>query len=157
MVPTHKIFDNPKKLRDTLSIQGQKVVWTNGCFDLLHAGHLHSLREAAGLGDILIVGLNSDLSVKTLKGDDRPIFDQNYRAELLSSLDMVNAVLLFDGTKPLEALDVIRPDIYAKGGDYIVAELEEAKKVMSYGGKIVTLSFVDSLSTSDIIDKIKKL
>jgi len=154
---TLKIFHDPHQLSGTVPFEGKKVVWTNGCFDLFHPGHLHSLKEASNYGDVLIVGLNSDTSVRRLKGTDRPIFSQKFRAEHLALLSIVDAVLLFDDLQPLSALRIIKPNVYAKGADYEVNQLEEAKLVSGLGGQIITLSMLESPSTTDLIDKIRLL
>jgi len=151
-----QVYLDPQELKQDIS--GEKnVVWTNGCFDLLHVGHLHSLKEAAQYGDILIVGLNSDESVKQLKGLGRPIYTEQDRANLLSSLGFVDAVLMFNGLNPMEELKIIKPDIFAKGAEYDLSQLPEAQLVSNYGGKVVSLSLIDSISTSDIINRIKSL
>ena len=151
-----QVYLDPQELKQDIS--GEKnVVWTNGCFDLLHVGHLHSLKEAAQYGDILIVGLNSDESVKQLKGEGRPIYTEQDRANLLSSLGFVDAVLMFNGLNPMEELKIIKPDIFAKGAEYDLSQLPEAQLVSNYGGKVVSLSLIDSISTSDIINRIKSL
>ncbi len=152
-----KVFTDPQQLLRELSLKGQTVVWTNGCFDLLHRGHLHSLKQACELGDLLIVGLNSDNSVQQLKGPNRPIFKQNHRAHLLASSIYVDAVLIFDELTPASALKVIKPNILAKGADYDISTLSEAKIVQGYGGRLVSLDLVDHISTTDIINRIKLL
>lgn len=152
-----KIYADPQELKQDLSRKEHVIVWTNGCFDLLHIGHLHSLKEAAQHGDILIVGLNSDESVQRLKGINRPIFPEQDRAHLLSSLSFVDAVLIFNGINPVEELTIIQPDIFAKGADYDLHELPESKVVSAYGGEIVTLAIVDTISTTAIINRIKSL
>lgn len=151
-----QVYSDPQELKQDI-FREKNVVWTNGCFDLLHVGHLHSLKEAAQYGDILIVGLNSDESVRRLKGVGRPIYSEQDRANLLSSLDFVDAVLMFNGLNPMEELKIIKPDIFAKGAEYDLSQLPEAQLVSDYGGKVISLSLIDSISTTDIINRIKSL
>ncbi len=152
-----KVFTDPQQLLRELSLKGQTVVWTNGCFDLLHRGHLHSLKQASELGDFLIVGLNSDTSVQKLKGPGRPIFKQHHRAHLLATSVYVDAVLIFDDLTPAKVLELMKPDVFAKGADYDLRTLSEAKIVQGYGGRLVSLDLVDHISTTDIINRIKLL
>lgn len=149
--------------RDELSIkcqewrkQGLKLVTTNGCFDILHVGHVRSLKAARSLGDVLIVGLNSDASVRKLKGANRPILPQDERAEILSSLSSVDAVTIFDEDTPVEFLKVVKPDIHAKGSDYDRSRLAETPVVESFGGKVELLDLVPQKSTTNIIERIQK-
>jgi D-glycero-beta-D-manno-heptose 1-phosphate adenylyltransferase len=134
---------------------GGQMVFTNGCFDLIHPGHLHYLAEAGTLGKKLIVGLNSDTSVAQLKGPHRPIMDQSARALLLASLVFVDLVVIFDQETPLELIRTLRPDILVKGGDYQEDEVVGAAEVKSWGGHVQLLSFVPGYSTSAIEEKIK--
>ena len=136
--------------------QGKKIVFTNGVFDLLHKGHIFSLSQAARQGDILIIGLNSDPSVKRLKGDSRPVNDQDARALLLASLTMVDAVVIFDEDTPLNLITSIMPDVLVKGGDYTVDEIAGAKEVIANGGKVVINPILDGFSTTAIINAISK-
>ena len=136
---------------------GEKVVFTNGCFDILHAGHIESLTQAAALGDVLIVGLNSDASIKRLKGEHRPIQQENNRAILLSSLYMVNAVVIFEEDTPLELIKTILPDVLVKGGDYTPESVVGAKEVMENGGRVEIIPLVPGLSTTNIEQKLKTL
>ena len=136
---------------------GKKVVFTNGCFDILHAGHIESLTQAAALGDVLIVGLNSDASIKRLKGEHRPIQQENNRAILLSSLYMVNAVVVFEEDTPLELIKTILPDVLVKGGDYTPESVVGAKEVMENGGRVEIIPLVPGLSTTNIEQKLKTL
>jgi len=138
-----------------LKKQNKKIVMTNGCFDILHAGHVRYLKESKKFGDILVVGLNSDSSVKALKGPSRPINGELDRAEVLSGLESVDYVVLFDEISPAKLLEEIKPDIYTKGADYTVDTLPEAKTVLAYGGKIEFIKLVEGRSTTKIIDKIK--
>ncbi|MFN5334778.1 MAG: D-glycero-beta-D-manno-heptose 1-phosphate adenylyltransferase [Bacteroidota bacterium] len=128
----------------------KKIVFTNGCFDLLHAGHIHSLNAAAALGDKLIVGLNSDASVKRLKGENRPLQTEQNRALILASLSMVDAVVIFDEDTPLEIIKNIMPDVLAKGGDYTPETIVGAKEVIANGGKVEIIPLIPGLSTTNL-------
>ena len=136
-----------------LKAQGKKIVSTNGCFDILHIGHVRYLQKSASLGDILVVCLNSDRSVKALKGDSRPLNNENDRAEVLAALGCVDFVVIFDEDTPVNYLAQIKPDIHTKGGDYDINTLPEAKVVMDNGGKLEFISFVEGKSTTNIINK----
>lgn len=135
--------------------EGKKIVFTNGVFDLLHKGHIFSLTQAAKEGDVLVIGLNADSSVKRLKGDSRPINDQDSRALLLAALSMVDAVVIFEEDTPLKLITSILPDVLVKGGDYTIDEISGAKEVIANGGKIVINPILDGFSTTAIIDAIK--
>lgn len=145
-----------KKILKKLKAKKKKIVFTNGCFDILHAGHVTYLAKAKGLGDILIVGLNSDTSVKKLKGKSRPIVTQKYRAKVLSALSSVDFVVIFNGLTPLNIIKAIRPDILIKGGDWKVKDIVGADLLKAYGGRVKTLPYIKGLSTKNIIAKIKK-
>ena len=134
----------------------KKIVFTNGVFDLLHRGHIFSLTQAAKEGDVLVIGLNSDDSVKRLKGDSRPINDQDARALLLAALTMVDAVVIFEEDTPLKLITSILPDVLVKGGDYTVDEIAGAKEVIANGGKIVINPILDGFSTTAIIRAISQ-
>ncbi len=134
----------------------RKIVFTNGCFDILHYGHIHYLSQAKDLGDFLIIGLNSDNSVKRLKGNNRPINTSKTRSHLLAALSIVDAVVFFEEDTPLGLIRTIMPDILVKGGDYKAEEIVGYKEVMSNGGRVEILSFVDGYSTTAIERKIKK-
>lgn len=135
--------------------EGKKVVFTNGCFDLLHVGHVRYLNSAKKLGDILVVGLNSDQSVKKLKGPSRPIQNENDRAEILASLGSVDYVIVFDEETPLELIHQVKPDILTKGGDYKIETIVGSDYVLARGGKVQPLEFVDGKSTSLLVSKMK--
>lgn len=135
--------------------EGDKIVFTNGCFDLLHYGHIAYLQEARALGDRLIVGVNSDSSVRTLKGNDRPIKDQQTRLAIMANLQMVDAAILFADQTPLALIEAISPDILVKGGDYLPSEIVGANHVTQHGGKVVSLSFIKGYSSSCYVKKIK--
>lgn len=132
------------------------MVFTNGCFDLLHPGHLHYLNEAKELGDVLIVGLNSERSVRQIKGNNRPINDEKFRAEMLIGLKPVDAVVLFDEDTPIQIISIIKPAIHVKGGDYNITKLPEYETVVSNGGEVKLLSFLDGYSSTNIINRLKK-
>ena len=132
----------------------KKIVFTNGCFDLVHRGHLDYLAKAAALGDKLIVGLNSDNSVKRLKGNSRPIVDEYSRAFLLASLCFVDAVMLFDEDTPYHLIQTVQPDVLVKGADYQVDTIVGADIVTEKGGDVVTLDFLPGFSTSSMIERI---
>lgn len=136
---------------------GEKIVFTNGCFDLIHYGHLHYLAEAAELGDRLIVGLNSDESVKRLKGNQRPIKDEINRRFLLASLACVDAVILFSEDTPLKLIDLIRPNILVKGGDWQPHQIVGSDIVLGDGGVVKSLAFVEGHSTTSLVEKIQQL
>ena len=133
-----------------------KTVFTNGCFDLLHVGHIRYLAQAKKLGDFLIIGLNSDSSVKELKGEDRPINSFDDRATLLSAIESVDLVIMFEEQTPENLIKDIVPDILVKGGDYNIEDIIGYQTVMQNGGQVKTLSFYDGYSSTNYINKIKK-
>lgn len=128
----------------------QRIVFTNGCFDILHTGHIHLLSQAAALGDVLVVGLNSDSSVKNLKGKHRPLQNEHTRASVLASLFYVDAVVLFPEPTPLELIQAITPDILVKGGDYSIDKIVGADWVQQQGGKVEIIPLLEGYSTSEI-------
>lgn len=136
--------------------QEHKLVFTNGCFDILHKGHLHLLSAARDLGDKLIIGLNTDGSVSRLKGENRPVKDQNTRAEILASLVYVDHVILFEEDTPLELIQLVKPDILVKGGDYKIEDIVGYDVVTAYGGSVLTIPFLKGFSSSSLIDKLEK-
>lgn len=145
-------------LRASISVwknDGKKVVFTNGVFDLLHTGHITYMAKAAELGDKLIIGLNSDSSVKRIKGSDRPVNDQNSRAALLASLFFVDAVIVFDEDTPIDLITVLLPDILVKGADYSVENIVGAREIIANGGEVKTINFVEGYSSTSIIQKIR--
>lgn len=144
-----------KQLVEILKSQNKKVVFTNGCFDILHVGHLRYLNEAKKQGDVLIIGVNSDASVKRLKGETRPINNQFDRAEMLSGLKAVDYTVIFEEDTPEELIATLKPSIHVKGGDYKKEDLPETKIVESYGGEVRILSFVEGKSTTNIVKKIQ--
>lgn len=136
--------------------QNQKIVFTNGCFDLLHLGHVDYLEKARALGDKMVVGLNTDASVKRLKGEERPLQDELARARIMASLLFVDAVVLFDEQTPYELIKVVQPDILVKGDDYQITNIVGADIVLEKGGEVKTVELVKGYSTSNIVAKIKK-
>ncbi len=142
---------------DQISIarKGKILVFTNGVFDILHVGHVRYLQQAKALGDVLVVGLNSDSSTKQLgKGEDRPINTEDNRQEVLLALESVDFVVIFEDTDPRNIISVLRPDIHTKGGDYRAQELIETPIVESYGGQVVILPFSEGISTTSILKKL---
>lgn len=137
-------------------LQKKKIVFTNGCFDLLHVGHVRYLKQARSLGDILIVGVNTDSSVRKLKGPERPIQNENDRAEILVSLKYVDHTILFSEETPLNLIQAVKPDFLVKGGDWKPQQIVGSEFVLSYGGKVESLTFIDDRSTTSIINKSKK-
>jgi len=154
----NKIFSDVGKIKHILAIwrfKGYKIVFTNGCFDLLHLGHLDYLAKAAAKGDKLIVGLNTDSSVTRLKGPDRPITDQHSRTMLLASISFVSMVVLFDEETPYKLITKVQPDILVKGADYNPVDIVGYNEVMAKGGKVETIEFLPGYSTSAIEAKIR--
>ena len=149
-------------LKDNIEIinrikaERKKIVFTNGCFDLLHVGHVRYLAQAKKLGDFLIIGLNSDSSVKELKGEDRPINSFEDRATLLSAIESVDSVIMFEEQTPENLIKDIVPDILVKGGDYNIEDIVGHQTVVQNGGQVKTLSFYDGYSSTNYINKIKK-
>ena len=141
---------------DQLRGEGKRIVSTNGCFDILHVGHVRILKQSKALGDVLVVGINSDASVKKLKGEDRPINNQDDRAELLSSLECVDIVSIFEEGTPVEFLKVVKPNIHVKGADYKPQDLEETPVVESFGGEVRILPLVPQKSTTSLVEKIRR-
>ena len=135
---------------------GEKVVFTNGCFDIIHRGHIEVLAQTADLGDRLIIGLNSDSSIQKLKGKNRPIIDEQSRAILLASLSFVDAVVLFSEDTPINLISTLKPDLLAKGGDYEISTIVGHKVVQENGGKVILVPFIDGFSSTTIIEKIRK-
>ena len=153
-----KIAYTAKEAENTLSLwrfKDDKIVFTNGCFDILHRGHIEYLAKAASLGTKLVIGLTTDASVQRLKGDSRPINDENARALLLASLVFVDKVILFDTDTPRDLIDFVQPDVLVKGGDYKPEEIVGYDIVKAKGGEIVTLDFVEGYSTTSLIEKMK--
>jgi len=152
-----KIFslDDLKNQVNAWKQAGEEVVFTNGCFDIIHRGHIEVLAQTADLGDRLIIGLNSDSSIQKLKGEDRPIIDEQARAILLSALSFVDAVILFPEETPINLISTLLPDVLAKGGDYEIETIVGHEIVQNNGGEVILVPFVDGFSSTIIIDKIK--
>ncbi len=153
------LFDRLKDKIDFLRLKnkGLKIVATNGCFDILHIGHIRNLQKAKTMGDTLIVGVNSDSSVKKLKGEDRPLNNENNRAEVLAALSCVDIVTIFNNLTAEQFLEQVKPNIYIKGGEYDLDSLPEAVLVRKYGGSVISIPMVEGSSTTNIIEKIKKI
>ncbi|MCR5559727.1 MAG: D-glycero-beta-D-manno-heptose 1-phosphate adenylyltransferase [Schwartzia sp.] len=145
-----------EKFCEVLRKGGKRVVFTNGCFDILHAGHVRYLEKARSLGDCLVLGLNSDSSVRRLKGPDRPVNREEDRAEVVGALKSVDYVTVFDEPTASELIALVKPAVYAKGGDYTLDTLPEAKIVQNYGGEVAFIDLVEGRSTTNIIEKIKE-
>jgi D-beta-D-heptose 7-phosphate kinase/D-beta-D-heptose 1-phosphate adenosyltransferase len=145
-----------RRIVDDLKKKGKRVVFTNGCFDLIHLGHIRCLEKAKSLGDILVVGVNSDRSVRGLKGPERPILQEEDRAEILSGLGCVDYVIIFDEPTPLELISSLHPDVLAKGGNWAKEATVGREVVERSGGEVVILPFVEGNSTSNIIETILK-
>ncbi len=152
-----KSFDELSKIISDLKRKGKKIVWTNGCFDLLHTGHIRYLKEAREQGDCLVIGLNSDSSVKKVKGPSRPINSENERAEVISSLHWVDYVMIYEEPHPIKYLLKFRPEVYVKGGDYTIDTInqDERRVVESYEGRIELINVGENISTTKIIEKIQ--
>ena len=154
---SNKIFSLPAlkvKLTDWHNA-GERVVFTNGCFDLLHLGHIDYLEKASQLGDRLIIGTNSDTSVRRLKGESRPLQAEEDRARLLAALAFVDAVVLFEEDTPLELIKAVQPDVLVKGDDYTIENIVGADVVLQKGGQVRTISLVQGCSTTALVNKIK--
>ncbi|MBK8502701.1 MAG: D-glycero-beta-D-manno-heptose 1-phosphate adenylyltransferase [Saprospiraceae bacterium] len=158
-----QILNKIQPLNEAASIVGQwqtagkKVIWTNGVFDLLHSGHIKYLCAARELGDYLAVGINSDVSVKRLKGEHRPINEQSARLLQMAALSMVDLVILFEEDTPRESILVLKPKLIVKGGDYLAAEVVGGEEAKEWGGKVVIIPFEPGHSSTRIIQKIQKL
>jgi D-beta-D-heptose 7-phosphate kinase/D-beta-D-heptose 1-phosphate adenosyltransferase len=150
-----KNIDELKRLVTEAKAHGKTVVFTNGCFDLLHRGHVHVLREAKARGDVLIVAVNSDRSVNQLKGPGRPVMPETDRLELITAMEMVDYALLFDEPDPYKIIAALGPDVLVKGGDWGAEEVVGADLVRAAGGKVATIPYVKGCSTTEIIEKIR--
>ena len=153
----NKIYDLPSLLKQVFiwKMQSKKIVFTNGVFDILHKGHIASLTEAASYGEILIVGVNSDSSVRKLKGPTRPVNDENARALLLASMIQTDAVILFEEDTPQDLIKMIMPDFLVKGGDYTIEQIAGAKEVIENGGEVKIAQIIEGISTTNIIKKMR--
>lgn len=155
-----KILNNKEELERWLAylrFKDKKIVFTNGCFDILHQGHIDYLAKAASLGDVLIVGLNTDSSVQRIKGDDRPLQSEKSRAMILAALQFVNTVVLFDEDTPYNLIKTVQPDFLVKGSDYKADEIVGYDVVSAKGGEVVTIDFLEGHSTTGIVNRIKNL
>ena len=150
-----KSLDELKSITVQARRNGKTVVFTNGCFDLLHRGHVHVLREAKALGDILVVAINSDGSVKAIKGPNRPVLPESDRAELVAAMEMVDYVALFDEPDPYKMIAAIRPNVLVKGGDWGPEEIVGADIVKQDGGKVAVIPYLKGFSTTEIIERIR--
>jgi D-beta-D-heptose 7-phosphate kinase/D-beta-D-heptose 1-phosphate adenosyltransferase len=148
--------DDLRRIIQDLKAKGKRIIFTNGCFDLLHIGHIRYLEEAKSLGDILVVGVNSDASVRGLKGPNRPILPEGERAEILSGLGCVDYVTIFDEPTPFNLISLLLPHVLVKGGDWTKEETVGWETVERTGGEVVILSFVEGASTSHLIETILK-
>lgn len=146
-----------KTIVNRLKARRKKIVFTNGCFDLLHVGHIRYLQKAKSLGDILIIGLNTDRSVKTIKGKNRPIVPEKERAEVLSALEFVDYVILFDDLDPLHLIEALKPDVLVKGADWSKDRIIGREIVENLGGRVVRVPMVAGASSTGLIEKIKKV
>ena len=152
-----KIFPSPQDLQPVLAElrgNGKRIVFTNGCFDLLHPGHLHTLAQARSFGDVLVVGVNGDASVKRLKGEKRPILGENERLLMLAGLESVSFVTVFHEDTPRELIVLLRPDVLVKGGDWDVDDVVGKVEIESWGGKVEVISYQEGRSTTDIIARV---
>lgn len=159
MSTQNKITDLESLLNQVASWKssGLKVVFTNGCFDIIHLGHIDYLEKASNLGDKMIVALNTDASVANLKGPQRPVVNEEARTRMMAAFEFVDAVLLFNEETPLRLIEAIKPDILVKGSDYLTENIVGAEIVIKNGGKVETVDLVEGYSTTNIIEKIKKL
>lgn len=158
-MPTHTKIVNREQLLNVIKEwknAGHKVVFTNGCFDILHLGHVDYLEKAAEKGDKLIIAVNTDLSVKKLKGENRPVNNEIARARLLAALEFVDAVTFFSDDTPYNLIKALQPDVLVKGSDYNISNIVGADIVMKNGGKVETIDLVEGYSTTQIINQIKK-
>ena len=151
LIDSAKIQEFCQILRDG----GQRVVFTNGCFDILHAGHVRYLSKARSFGDCLVLGLNSDASVRRIKGPSRPINNEQDRAEVVGALGCVDYVVIFDEPTAEELITKVHPDVYVKGGDYTLETLPEGQIVQKYGGRVELVKLVEGRSTTNVINKIQ--
>ena len=156
MLPKLKSVRQISQIVSRLKRSRKKIVFTNGCFDILHVGHVRVLTEAKSLGDILVVGLNRDASVKGLKGSGRPVTNETERAEVLCALAAVDYAVFFKESTPEKLIHAVRPDFLVKGGDWKKKDIVGAAFVESYGGKVIALGFIQGYSTTKLIEKIKK-
>jgi len=152
-----KTLARMKVIIPRLKAEGKKVVFTNGCFDILHVGHIRYLKKAKSLGDILIIGMNTDRSVKSFKGEKRPIVPENERAEVLSALEFVDYVVLFDEPDPLRLIETLKPDVLVKGADWAKEKIIGREIVENAGGRVVRVPMVPGASSTGVIERIIKV
>jgi D-beta-D-heptose 7-phosphate kinase/D-beta-D-heptose 1-phosphate adenosyltransferase len=154
-----KVLDHQSLLaeRERLRSEGKRLVFTNGCFDLLHPGHVRYLRQARALGDALVIALNSDRSVRALKGAGRPVLDEQERAEVLAALESVDYVVIFDEDTPRDLIASLLPDVLVKGGDWAVENIVGGEEVRRAGGEVLSLPYLEGSSTTAIIERLKKV
>lgn len=155
--PKTKIFPSAMLLAQTLQAarrEGKRIVFTNGCFDLLHPGHIHTLTQAKALGDVLVVGINSDASVKKLKGEKRPILNEQERTSVLAALEAVDYVTIFNEETPLALIRLLQPDVLVKGGDWSVETVVGKEEVEARGGRVALIPYQAGASTTGIIERI---
>ena len=157
-VSAQKILSQDELLAERARLRAgeQKLVFTNGCFDILHVGHVRYLEQARALGDALVVAINSDRTVRELKGAGRPLMNEHERAEILEALRTVDCVTIFDDVSPRTLITELLPDVLVKGGDYALDEIHGREEVEAAGGRVVSLPFVEGVSSSDIIERMKK-
>lgn len=155
----NKILDRNtlKNTLEALRKEGKKIAFTNGCFDILHVGHVRYLREAKKAGDILVLALNSDSSVRTIKGEERPLVYEEERAEVLAALEFVDFITIFPELTPLELINYLKPDILIKGGDWPEEKVVGREEVKKWGGRVAIIPEVEGKSTTNIVEKIKKV
>jgi len=153
------IFSRPEEMKYWLAywrFLQKKIVFTNGCFDIIHRGHVEYLSQAADYGDILIIGLNSDSSVNKIKGKNRPIQDEQSRAEVLAAMQFIDYIVIFDQETPKQLIEYLQPNVLIKGSDYKISDIVGGDFVIANGGKVITIDFIEGYSTTKIIDKILK-
>jgi len=148
-----ELLNERRRLRES----GKSLVFTNGVFDILHVGHVRYLKRARALGEALVVAINSDASVRNLKGPGRPLMNENERAEILAALASVDYVTIFDDLSPRSLIAELLPDVLVKGGDYTLEQIHGREEVEAAGGRVISLPFVEGISTSEIISRMKKM
>ena len=149
--------ENLRRERERFRAEGKRLVFTNGCFDILHVGHVRYLQAARELGDVLLVAINSDRTVRELKGEGRPVMNEAERAEILAALSAVDYVTVFDDVSPRKLIAELLPDVLVKGGDYALDEIHGREEIEEAGGQVVSLPFIEGASTSGIIERVKRL
>jgi D-beta-D-heptose 7-phosphate kinase/D-beta-D-heptose 1-phosphate adenosyltransferase len=150
-------YDELRRMRARVRAAGQQLVFTNGCFDLLHVGHVRYLEQARALGDLLLVAINTDRSVRALKGPNRPLMNESERAEVLSALEAVDYVTIFDEESPRSLIAELLPDVLVKGADYALDEIHGREEVEAAGGRVFSMPLVEGASTTSIIERIRNM